>query len=233
MKLKCIHTGSDGNCYLLIDDTGEILMLDLGISKKDISLDSNFDLRKVSGILVSHSHMDHSYELKYFENVGIPLLSYKNAVEKKTFKFGSFAVMPFALYHDVPNFGFIIRNIHSKELYIYATDTSDLPLIKAKANWLVEVNFDNVSLEKRLNDLQENDKGSIEIKVLNRTRKTHMSLETLVDYFCNFTEEILPSKILVCHSSNSNGLDRAKTLEELSAFCPNVKIVDNKTLYDF
>ena len=75
MKLKCLGSGSSGNCYLLSTET-ETLILDCGISVMEIKKGLNFDLSKVVGCIVTHSHKDHSLSVKDFENMGIPVLSH-------------------------------------------------------------------------------------------------------------------------------------------------------------
>lgn len=56
MRIKCLGSGSSGNCYLL-ECENEVLILDCGIGIKDIKKALNFDLRRVSGVLVTHSHL--------------------------------------------------------------------------------------------------------------------------------------------------------------------------------
>lgn len=56
MRLKCIGSGSDGNCYALKDKNGDILLLDCGISEKDIKVGIDFNISKVVGCLVTHAH---------------------------------------------------------------------------------------------------------------------------------------------------------------------------------
>lgn len=56
MKIATLSSGSHGNCYLL-ESNGEILILDCGIPMKDIKIGLDFDLRRVSGVLVTHSHL--------------------------------------------------------------------------------------------------------------------------------------------------------------------------------
>lgn len=56
MRLRVLSSGSQGNCYLLEADT-ETLILDCGIPIKDIKIGLDFDLRRVSGVLVTHSHL--------------------------------------------------------------------------------------------------------------------------------------------------------------------------------
>lgn len=53
--IRVISSGSCGNAYIL-ECENEILILELGISWKDIVKALNFDLSKVVGVCVSHAH---------------------------------------------------------------------------------------------------------------------------------------------------------------------------------
>lgn len=55
MKLKCLASGSSGNCYLLSSDT-ENLILDCGISIMEIKKALDFDLGGIVGVVVTHAH---------------------------------------------------------------------------------------------------------------------------------------------------------------------------------
>lgn len=57
MILKTVATGSSGNCHLLIADSGETLILDCGVPIKDIKKGLDWNIRSVSGVIVSHSHL--------------------------------------------------------------------------------------------------------------------------------------------------------------------------------
>lgn len=57
MKLKCISTGSSGNCYLLQADSGETLILDCGIPIKEIKKGLNWDIKGIKGVIISHTHL--------------------------------------------------------------------------------------------------------------------------------------------------------------------------------
>ena len=57
MKLKCIGTGSSGNCYLLISDNGETLILDCGIPIKEIKKGLDWNIRGIRGMIISHAHL--------------------------------------------------------------------------------------------------------------------------------------------------------------------------------
>lgn len=57
MNVKCLGTGSRGNCYALTDNEGHILLLDCGISLKDIKIGIDFQISKIVGCLCTHSHL--------------------------------------------------------------------------------------------------------------------------------------------------------------------------------
>ena len=50
-------SGSSGNCYALIADSGETLLLDLGISEDEIKIGCDFNLKSIVGACVTHSHL--------------------------------------------------------------------------------------------------------------------------------------------------------------------------------
>lgn len=55
MQLKVLGSGSSGNCYLLETDT-ECLVLDAGVNTKEVKIALDFDVRRIKGVLVTHSH---------------------------------------------------------------------------------------------------------------------------------------------------------------------------------
>ena len=72
LKLKCLATGSSGNCYLLSTEN-ETLILDCGIPIKEIKKGLDFDFSKVVGCVVTHSHKDHSASVDELKKLGIPI----------------------------------------------------------------------------------------------------------------------------------------------------------------
>ena len=42
MRIKCIGTGSNGNCYSLTDNNGNILLLDAGLPINEIKIGIDF-----------------------------------------------------------------------------------------------------------------------------------------------------------------------------------------------
>ena len=56
MNLKCISTGSKGNCYILSNEK-ESLVIESGVSYKKILRGLNYNVKDVVGVVVSHSHL--------------------------------------------------------------------------------------------------------------------------------------------------------------------------------
>lgn len=57
MFLRTIATGSSGNSHALISGTGEILLLDLGVSEKTIKKGIDWKISDVVGAVVTHKHL--------------------------------------------------------------------------------------------------------------------------------------------------------------------------------
>ena len=69
MTLKCIGSGSSGNCYILTCNN-EKLILDAGLPIKAIKQGLGFDLQGIQGVLVTHQHQDHSLSANEFKKMG-------------------------------------------------------------------------------------------------------------------------------------------------------------------
>lgn len=54
-KIKTINTGSSGNCYLLMANK-EVLVLDAGVPFKEVKIALGFNIRQISGVVVTHEH---------------------------------------------------------------------------------------------------------------------------------------------------------------------------------
>lgn len=57
MVLKVINSGSSGNSYILESDN-EALLIEAGQNLMAIKKSLDFNIRKIVGCIVSHSHLD-------------------------------------------------------------------------------------------------------------------------------------------------------------------------------
>lgn len=209
MFVRCIGTGSSGNCYALYDNDGKILLLDLGLARKEILKGIDFNVSDVVGALVSHGHGDHAKAVKDFENMGIPI--FKPFDETKAcplkIRYGSFSVQAFKVPHDgVPCYGFYITVDGHRILY--ATDFEYLPC-----------SFKNVRLTDMIVECNHQteliDKGQAKYP---HQIKGHCSLDTLIEKVIkeNMTSDL--RTIALCHMSGDS-CNAEECLSEVQNVC--------------
>lgn len=56
MRVRIINSGSAGNCYVLESKSGKKLLLDIGVTTKEIMKANMFNVKDIVGVIVSHSH---------------------------------------------------------------------------------------------------------------------------------------------------------------------------------
>lgn len=213
MKLKCISTGSSGNCYLLQAYNGETLILDCGISIKEIKKGLNWDIRGVVGAICTHSHQDHSKSLNEFKAMGIPI--YAPYISQKPMAIGSgaFRIQSFDLTtvngrwthtdangEPCPIFGFLIMHPEmGKMLYI-----TDCEVIKWKFKDINHILL-GVNYDKELVDT-DNPKA-------NHVFRGHLSIDTACDFVKANDSDSLQN-VIMCHLSSENA-DKDSFIEKM------------------
>ena len=192
MKIKTLSSGSIGNCYLLECDN-EILILDCGISIRDIKIGLNFNLTNIAGCIATHKHLDHIKSAKDLQNMGIkvwqPYLD-ENKLQKK--KFGGFTVRSFDVPHDDTECcGFLIECPNGEKL-LYATDFEYIKYSFKKMgiqHLLIECNYQNEYVDK-----------SAENK--NHVLRGHAELQTTIGIIKDNTDSL--KTVILCHLSREN-----------------------------
>lgn len=190
MVLKCLATGSKGNCYLL-HSGGKALIIEAGIPYKRILKGLDFNLMDVVGVVISHTHQDHSKSAEDFKRAGIPVFdSYDSEEEKQVRTYGNFVIHSFKLEHDVPCMGFYILHPDMGSL-VYLTDTEYCKYRFPNVNHiLIEANYD-----ARL--IPENHPAKVHIL------KGHMELQTTKGFVqANKSSEL--RDVILCHMSEDN-----------------------------
>jgi len=135
MNLINICSGSAKNSTLIYDDK-TIILIDCGAGIREINrtLKSiNKDIDDIDFVFITHNHIDHIKNLKYFDFdkiyavkdiVLIDNLHYLKHFEE--YDFDNFLITPLELSHDVKGIsGFLIKN--GKEKLAYITDTGYIP----------------------------------------------------------------------------------------------------------
>lgn len=212
MKLHVIASGSKGNCYLL-DNGKDVLILDCGIKLAEIKKALDFDLGRVRACLLTHEHKDHSQAAKDLMGCGIDVYSSYGthmAIDSgknhravrcsnlKTFKAGSFQVMPFHVEHDCAEpFGYVVHDMVSGQRLLFATDTSYIRFkFKKIDHYLVECNYDDETITHNANN------GVLDGSRYKRVLDSHMGLETLVQAIKS--HDSTPKTITLIHLSDLN-----------------------------
>lgn len=199
--LKILATGSSGNCYLLQNGT-ETLIIEAGIPYKRILKGLDFNLMNVVGVVISHSHQDHSKSAEDFKRAGIPVFdSYDSEAEKQVRTYGNFIIHSFKLEHDVPCMGFYILHPDMGSL-VYLTDTEYCKYRFLNVNHiLIEANYD-----ARL--IPEDHPARVHIL------KGHMELQTTKGFVrANKSREL--RNVVLCHMSVEN-MDETVMQKEIS-----------------
>ena len=223
MKLKCIATGSTGNCYLLTSNSGETLILDCGIPIKEIKKGLNWDIKDVVGVLCTHKHLDHSKSVEDFEAMGIPVFA--PYISEKPMKIGNgdFRVQAFDLTtidgswthtnangEPCPIYGFLITHKEmGRMLYI-----TDCEVVKWKFkdinHILLGVNYDKDLVDK------DNDPKARHVF------RGHLSIDTACDFVkANYSDSL--QNVIMCHLSSENS-DRDSFIEKMKKVAKNANV---------
>lgn len=186
MKFESLASSSHGNAYIVSDSDTRIL-IECGVSHKQLQKLAGFSLSDIKACLVSHEHKDHAKcvdELikrgmevymscgtaQALENESVTLIEHM-----EQFNVGSFDIVPFTTFHDAAEpLGFLIKSRIDGDVLAFATDTVNLRYKFPGLNILaIEANYDRKILD-RCERLPE--------KVRHRITNSHMEIETLCDY---------------------------------------------------
>lgn len=181
MTYEIIASGSKGNAVVINNN----ILIDCGVSFK--ALQGVY--KHLSLILLTHSHSDHLNKKTLARLAGerpllrfgcgawlTPILSECGIKPEnidvygigELYSYGEFKVSPVKLYHNVPNYGY--RIFSNGEKAFYATDTGHLEGIEAKNYdlYLIEANYEDEELQKRIDEKAKNNIFAYETAVPDR-----------------------------------------------------------------
>jgi phosphoribosyl 1,2-cyclic phosphodiesterase len=240
MKLTVLNSNSQGNCYILQNDQ-EALIIEAGVAITQVKKALDFNIEKVAGCLVSHSHNDHSGHIVNYAKAGIKVISSSSVFESKDiglykyntrtiipgkgYVIGNFKVYVFELFHDVPNLGFLI-NHKETGLIAFITDTWLCEYTFPGINhFLIECNYAKDILETNV------DNGVTHPAMRKRLIRSHMELDTCRrTLLANDLSQVL--NIVLIHLSDTNS-DETRFQAEISAATgKNVMVALKNTDFD-
>lgn len=231
MNLKVLGSSSRGNCYILENET-EALVIECGVPLADVKRAIDFNIKKISGCVVSHEHLDHAKFVKNFIDSGIRVyMSTGTArslgIELETvcgntchFKLGGFHIMSFYVNHDAEEpLGFLINHKETGTI-LFATDTSSLNYqFKNLSNILIECNYRIDLLKKNVNE------GYVSGSLMSRTIQNHMDFGTCLD-FLKSTDLSVVNNIVLLHLSDKNSNAGEFVEDIIKATGKNVFVAD-------
>lgn len=205
MKFRCLGSGSSGNCYILENDS-EALAIEAGIPFMTVKKALDFNISKIVGVVISHSHGDHAKYAGEYEKAGIPVFK----PYEQTFRlvyYGGFEIRAFDLVHDVPCYGFYISHADIGTL-VYASDTEYIKYrFKNLNHILIECNYS---------------KDLISEDAVNRSHVMtgHMELQTVLNFlWVNYNSNL--RNVVLLHMSARNSDPEAFVAEaEEVVKCP-------------
>ena len=223
MLLRTIATGSSGNSYVLISNTGEILLLDLGVSEKTIKKGIDWKISNVVGAVISHGHKDHSLSVKDFKSIGIPILAPYLCDSCKSMNIGGFTVKPFDLTtidgnwthtgangEPCPIYGFLITHKEMGRM-LYVTDTN---LIKWKFKGINHILL-GTNYDKDLVNVDNQSKA-------NHVFRGHLSIDTACEFVKSNNSNDLQN-VIMCHLSSENA-DSESFIEKMKKVAKNANV---------
>ncbi|QES88828.1 MBL fold metallo-hydrolase [Rhizosphaericola mali] len=213
MQLKIIGSNSDGNCYLLEADNGETLILDCGFRFQKIKQSLDYNLSRVSGILLTHEHGDHSKGINEAINAGMNIYTSNGTAESlglekshrvfpmkalKTYEIGTFKVMPFDVKHDVKEpFGFQIYHPECG-LVVFITDSYYVEYqFPGTNNYIIEANYSKEIINDKVSE------GFLLEYRRNRVVRSHMSIDNCIDLLLS-NDLSTVNNIVLIHLSDGN-----------------------------
>ncbi len=225
MQLHVFATGSHGNCYVLKDKAGKMLMLDCGVPMQAVYRAVDFNTTALDACLCGHFHSDHLKAAKDMLKAYMPVYmtgltaelgkidrmspTLRICREDDQLKIGNWRVLPFPTYHDAPgSVGFLIRHTEEDVTVAYVTDTGFIKYVFPNLNvLLVECNYIDELLKADADRLHEEGDRFI------RSYESHMSLERLLSYLSKVDLSKLKNIVLV-HMSDRYS-DENRMIEEV------------------
>ena len=212
MDIKVLASGSKGNCYWITDGTTPLL-LECGISTREVRERIGFRLTEIAACLVSHEHQDHAKAVADVLRAGVEVYTSPGTIKalglehhrlrpirtKETFKVGTWTIRAFETQHDCAEpLGFLLHSTVTNERLLFATDTyyvkyrfPKLTHIMVECNYAMDILEDNVR------------RGLVPEMLKKRLLTSHFSLENVKEFLqANDLSKV--QEIWLLHLSDGN-----------------------------
>jgi phosphoribosyl 1,2-cyclic phosphodiesterase len=226
IEILPLASGSRGNCYHITDGSTPLL-LECGISIKQIRRGLGFGLKNVAACLVSHEHQDHAKAVADVLRAGVEVCTSPGTTKalglehhrlrpvraKETFKVGTWTVRAFETQHDAQEpLGFLLHTRASNERLLYATDTYYIRYkFPGLTHIMVECNYAADILEANVK------RGSVPEVLKKRLLASHFSLNNVKEFLkANDLSKVQEIWLLHMSDGNSNANRFKREIQELT-----------------
>lgn len=211
MNIEVLASSSSGNAYI-VDDGDTALLLDAGITLKEMQIKSSFRVNRVTACLLSHEHGDHSKGVKELLKRAVDIYAPPDTITalnlsghrvhqaeaSKVFTVGSFKILPVQMFHDCDCYGYLIHSQSTKERLFFATDTYKITVNPKNIDYLiVEVNYQMEIINRYVND------GIVEPSIRSRLLQSHFELSDALAWLNRIDKSKL-KRIYIAHLSSGN-----------------------------
>lgn len=229
-KLLCFGSNSSGNSYA-IQCENETLLIELGVSWKEIIKGIKYDLSNICGAIVSHLHSDHSNynTINKILKSGIRVLSNESVCSvykgvellklKTKQKVGNFSIQAIPLYHNAQCYGYVIEHEEIGKL-VFCTDTYQIPYrFKGVNHFVVEANH---STDKMIDNMCVNEQYA-------SAYDNHMNIDDTIEFLKANQHADLVNVVLI-HLSDGNSDEKEFIQRTKKELCLDNVFVANKGL---
>lgn len=229
MDIQIIGSGSKGNCYK-IDDGHGALLLDAGISFREIQKALNFKLFGIDGTLITHEHGDHIKAAKDLAKRGVDIYAspgtfrahsltghrYKQISHQQTIQVDQWQITAFAAIHDAAEpLSFLVKSSATGKSLVYITDSAYTRYTFGQPDYLlIEANYSKDII------LRQVDEDKILPLLAKRIIENHMSIETAIELLkANDLSKLKAVYLLHLSDANSNAAEFKQRVQQVTG-CP-------------
>lgn len=226
LTFHALASSSHGNAYLVSDGDTRILV-ECGISWKQLQQRLGFSIATLDGVLLSHEHKDHSHchdkmtksGLAVYASLGTATALKNELIQVvdagEAFSIGTLDVLPFPVFHDAQEpFGFLIRSRRDGEKLLFATDTVNLAYQCPGVNLVaIECNYSQPILERSTRM-----PASVRTRIMN----THMEVGNTVAWLKQLDKGYC-RKVYLLHLSDFSS-NEEEFLHRVGKVCPGIDV---------
>lgn len=208
MIIECLASSSAGNCYVFKNKETTI-MVEAGLDFKTMKSRLTFmgvELNDIKAVLITHKHGDHCHKGAVKElGVYAPIIAPDDTLESidvrrkwhikefQPIRVGTFKITAFSVDHDVPAYGYIIKDEDTHDQVLFVNDTKYLKYNFSKYTFSTVMIECNHMLEKvDLSDVKAR-----------RQIEAHLSLDATVKALKSLNLNTV-TKIFLMHLSDSH-----------------------------